>query len=807
MKRALSFILLAYILICLPAAGITIDRVKHAGPFTILQPVIIDSLSANQQRYSTDKQIETPLSLSAADSSPFTSLRDLHFEKGTLNLATFHVNSLSYTKATIAVKGAKLKKVFADGKEVNGEVGLQPGFHTLNVKFVADSTNIDIDVTASGTLQSVEGQKPFTMGVNLLTRNGSYVSLSPSGRWALAKYSWYDETYKMQYATELIDLTTRRHQLIGKASGWMPSSERYYYTEKIGGKTNLITIDPATGQQHLLAKDIPSEQFVISPTEDYLITYTNIEGPKKEDGVFEIVHPDDRQPGWRSRQAISRYDLKTGFVQPLTYGNKSTYVSDISMDGRYLLLMTSSDSLTQRPTTRYTFLRMDVRTLNVDTLIVKDGFIAGGKFLHDSNRIIFKASPESFGNIGNLVPKTMTPSNFDYHLYLFDANTHEVRPLTAAAPTCVKSFDVSAVDGNVYYSAERADSVLLYRLDMKTLRSVEVKQPCEVLGGFSLATKSKNILICGTSACTPYRVYNLSNGKTADMVLDSNKELYADIKLGTCHPWKFTSSRGDVVTGHYYLPADFDSSKKYPVIVHYYGGCSPTSRRFGGGSHYPSHYWNALGYITFIVNPSGATGFGQEWAARHVNTMGEGPAQDIIDATRQFVKDIPQVDADRIGCVSASYGGFMTQYMLTKDNPFACGISHAGISDHTSYWGEGYWGYSYSETSAANTYPWTRKDLYVDRSPLYNADKITKPLLFTHGTADTNVPIGESIQMYTALRLLGRPTAFIQVEGENHGIMDPVKRTKWVDSMLAWFQRYLKDDPSWWDAIYTPKKL
>ena len=187
--------------------------------------------------------------------------------------------------------------------------------------------------------------------------------------------------------------------------------------------------------------------------------------------------------------------------------------------------------------------------------------------------------------------------------------------------------------------------------------------------------------------------------------------------------------------------------------------------------------------------------------------MGEGPAQDIIDATRQFARDVAQVDSTKIGCVSASYGGFMTQYMLTKDNPFACGISHAGISDHTSYWGEGYWGYSYSEVSAANSYPWTRKDLYVDRSPLYNADKITKPLLFTHGTADTNVPIGESIQMYTALRLLGVPTAFVEVEGENHGIMDPAKRVKWINTMVAWFQRWLNDDPSWWDAIYTPKKL
>lgn len=148
----------------------------------------------------------------------------------------------------------------------------------------------------------------------------------------------------------------------------------------------------------------------------------------------------------------------------------------------------------------------------------------------------------------------------------------------------------------------------------------------------------------------------------------------------------------------------------------------------------------------------------------------------------------------------------MTQVLLSKTNIFACGISHAGISSHTSYWGEGYWGYSYSQVSMANSYPWNRKDLYVERSPIYNADKIKKPILFTHGSADTNVPIGESIQMYTAMKILGVPTAFVVVEGENHGIMDYAKRKKWINTMAAWFDRWLKGDSSWWNAMYPEVK-
>ena len=96
--------------------------------------------------------------------------------------------------------------------------------------------------------------------------------------------------------------------------------------------------------------------------------------------------------------------------------------------------------------------------------------------------------------------------------------------------------------------------------------------------------------------------------------------------------------------------------------------------------------------------------------------------------------------------------------------------------------------------------------MYTLQSPLFNADKINTPILFLHGTADTNVPIGESIQMFTALKLLGKPTAFVRVEGENHHILDYEKRILWNNTIYAWFAKWLKDQPEWWDALYPPKK-
>lgn len=85
----------------------------------------------------------------------------------------------------------------------------------------------------------------------------------------------------------------------------------------------------------------------------------------------------------------------------------------------------------------------------------------------------------------------------------------------------------------------------------------------------------------------------------------------------------------------------------------------------------------------------------------------------------------------------------MTMYLQTKTDMFAAAASHAGISNVTSYWGEGYWGYSYNSVAAADSYPWNNPDLFTKHGALFNADKINTPLLLLHGTVDTNVPIGE----------------------------------------------------------------
>jgi dipeptidyl aminopeptidase/acylaminoacyl peptidase len=224
------------------------------------------------------------------------------------------------------------------------------------------------------------------------------------------------------------------------------------------------------------------------------------------------------------------------------------------------------------------------------------------------------------------------------------------------------------------------------------------------------------------------------------------------------------------------------------------------SRDFGG--RYPKEVWAANGYIVYVMQPSGSIGYGQEFSAAHVNNWGITVADEIIKGTNVFLAAHPFADKANVGAIGASYGGFMTMLLQTRTDIFAAAVSHAGISNITSYWGEGYWGYGYSSIATAESFPWNRRDIYVDQSPIFFADKVNTPILLLHGASDTNVPLGESWQFYTALKLLGKEVELIEVSDQDHHILNHPKRIKWSETIIAWFDKHLKDQPEWWEEMY-----
>lgn len=791
-----------------------VKQYNVVGPYAVSRPVMLDSVDVMGKPFSDESLLALPIGQAGNNSVTKTAGQQLSSETPyAIVQLSFDVDITSYTKATLKVDGLAGMKTFLDGKENDCKaVPLEPGSHcfavrTLLRKGKGVKPRLTLCVDNDGALSAVRsgGKRLYSISDVLNGRRYSGVSVSHSGRYAIVDYSDTHVGGKVTRSCDVRDLASGT--VVWRGEGglrFFPGSDDLL-SSRTGdkGQRQLVRTSIDDGRETVVANDVPEASWQIAPDGKSLVLSHVNKGPVEDKDIFHVVEPDDRQPAWRDRTSLSLLDLATGVVQPLTFGYGNVSLLDISKDSRYILFMTSRSRLTSRPTSLFSVWRMDLRTLQAECLVSDDGFIASAKFSPDGKSLVIMGSPECLGGIGKNVPEGRIPSMYDYQLYVFDIATKKPRALTKSFNPGISDYAWSKADGNIWFTALDRDFCHLFRCDPSTGIITQVPEPEEMVSRFGMADGAPVMVWYGEGANNSDRLYslNISTGQS-HLVEDLSLDILKEVQLGSCLPWSFVNSRGDTISCRYYMPPSSQSQSKCPMIVNYYGGCSPTSRNFE--SRYPQHLYASLGYVVLVVNPSGAVGWGQEFSSRHVNTAGKGVAEDIIEATREFCRQHAWVDSSRIGCIGASYGGFMTQYLQTQTDMFAAAISHAGISDHTSYWGEGYWGYNYSEVSMAGSYPWTRKDLYVNQSPLFNADKIHTPLLFLHGSDDHNVPVGESIQMFTALKLLGRPTALVVVDGEDHWVVDYSKRLKWTSTILAWFQRYLKGDASWWNAIYKP---
>ncbi len=726
-----------------------------------------------------------------------------------VRLAGFEVQNTGFAKVKVKVEGLKDFQVYIDGQQ-GGEQNLVPGRYDVVVKIrqtkdKADTLRITVD--SEQHLQvNPTGKQPYTLRRLMYGERMSDIGISPDGRFLVLDKNLTHTDAKSDRTKYLIDLQTGRRQPITGFHQWASSGHRYItrYT-RTDMTTEYAFVDAETGKREPFFTDYSNQEGYFAEDERMMLVYDNVKGPKEDEEVYQTLVPDDRQPGWRNRSNLKLLDTQTGQLRTLTLGQHNVWGKP-SRDGKRMLLHIYENDITQRPFSFLTAVVLDLATMKADTLFAHDGFAGAGEWSPDGQSIVFQGSPEAFGGIGNRTPKGMTASMIHQGLYRMDLATRQITALTADFAPSVSKWQWSKTDGMIYALCENRDNQDIFRIHPTTGKAERLNLTERFVMRFDLAEEKPLLTYYGQGHSNSDRLYVYDLKKNREtLVEDLDAVRMKDVELGEFGDWNFRAERGDTIYGRYYLPPHFDASKKYPMLVYYYGGCSPVGRYLD--SYYSFHGWAAMGYVVYVIQPSGCTGFGQEFAARHVNAYGDFTADDIIQGTKKFCEEHPFVNKQKIGCLGASYGGFMTQYLQTQTDIFAAAMSHAGISDPTSYWGYGYWGYSYSAISAANSYPWNNKELFTDHSPLTLADRIHTPILFMHGSDDTNVPINESIQLFTALKILGRETALVTVKGENHHILTYSKRIKWQNTIYAWFERWLKDDPTWWNTMYPEKNL
>lgn len=842
MKRSLIFFttLIFFTNTLVAKEKITIDQYKYYGNISVNQPILVDSIDVNGEKFSDKSLLKTSISFDKRHSNAQMLQVDtsgvLYIPgkegKNTFHLLSFNIDSHDYySGAQLEITGIGAFEVFVNEKKekentyvakdfndadpVYINLTLEPKRYEIFIKYLLKGDKPDT-LRLKSTLNNVDSVSQVTVSTDdkrFITLNDiiegnrlTKASLSPSGKYYIASFSNFFPTERSLSTTELREL--KNNQLIYRFPSnvnpfWASETDRIYFWRTGEIEQDLYCFDISTLEEKIVCKGLKVESSVISPDEKYMVVSMEDKATVQPGSLKRFLSPDDRTGNWRDRSSLYIYYFENGALERLTFGKSNTYLSDISSDSQDILFYSSEDIYNERPFRKNSIYKLNLPSSKIDTLVYNEKYIKRAYFSPDKKKILFLGMPESFNKIGENILSGQIANSYDGQAFIMDVENKEIKPVSKFFNPSISSAFWSDSDNKVYFRTNDEDREQVYSYDIKSDKFERLPLNEDIVSSFSLSKANSTSLYAGQSVSNFTRLYAYDLKSKHSTLLADPYERLSGITLGKVSDWNFRSDDNTEIKGRYYLPPNFDPDKKYPLIVYYYGGTTPVARTFA--SHYPLHVYAALGYVVYTLQPSGTIGFGQEFSARHVNAWGQKTADEIIQGTEKFCAEHSFVDKTKIGCIGASYGGFMTQYLQTKTNLFAAAVSHAGISNIASYWGEGYWGYSYSGTASADSYPWNNPKLYVEQSPLFHADKINTPLLLLHGSVDTNVPIGESIQMFNALKILGKTVEFIQVDGENHGIVNYKKRLEWNNTIFAWFAKWLKDKPEWWNKMYPEK--
>ncbi len=721
----------------------------------------------------------------------------------------------------------KLKADHADEKNrtTNGEkkhadLSLETGKHLLLVKsayipesnaqwFIKGTLSFDEKYASPSPTLSLSPDRYMTIHHLLETPEFSDISISPDGTLATVSLrkvlspsdgseSWV-ELYNLS-ENRLVQ-TYRGATSISRVT-WAPTGKKFSYTARDKSGETLWIVDLEKGTTLPILENVTDlGTHTWSPDGNFIIYSIAQKGSDDLPGFKRFQNLSDRQPWWRNKSYLYKVTVPEGVKERLTAGDFSTTLNSISQDGKKLLFSRTLIDYSERPFEKTELYSLDLTTLN-HRLLWEGKWVGQAQWSPDGTKILILGGPSAFGDIGKNVSSDVIPNEFDIQAYLFDPDTKQVEPISKDFhPSIVQAY-WSQTEDAIYFLTINHSYRRFYRFDLEKKEYINIPVAgVEVIEHIDMAKSKPLAVLTGSGAAKPPKAYSLNLKSVKSRLLcDPAEKEFTDVKLGAVERWTFNNQKGRLIEGRIYYPPDFDPKKKYPCIVYYYGGTTPVTREFGG--RYPKNLWAAQGYVVYVLQPSGAIGYGQQFSAHHVNDWGFIVADDIIYGVKEFLDAHPFVDPKKVGCIGASYGGFITMLIQTRTSMFSAAVAHAGISSIASYWGEGYWGYSYSAYAAANSYPWNRKDIYINQSALFNADKITTPLLLLHGSEDTNVPPGESTQLFTALKILGREVEYIQIHEQNHHILDFNKRKVWTKTIIAWFDRWLKDQPEWWFSLY-----
>ena len=392
-----------------------------------------------------------------------------------------------------------------------------------------------------------------------------------------------------------------------------------------------------------------------------------------------------------------------------------------------------------------------------------------------------------------------------FRLMLYDRKTGEAKSMTDKLDAWVGSFAWSPDSKRVFF---------VYEIEGKSLgASAAIDRPYKsctsadgsggpgacnaeaVIGdGYNddLAPVSdgKTLLHTRMSIAFPTEIYRQTLGQPrSERLTHINATTLSQVSMSPLETFWFTGAYGDKVQGFLVKPPNFDPNKKFPVkfIIH-------------GGPEVPmgdewSYRWNhelfaANGYVVIFINFHGSPGYGQKFIDSINGDWGGAPFEDLMKGLDYAEQHYPFIDKDRECALGASYGGYMTNWILGHTNRFKCTVTHDGMFNTTSAWGttEELW---FNEWEFKGT-PYNNRALYDKWSPHLSATNFKTPALVVHGQLDYRLDVSEGFQLFTTLQRLGVPSKMLYFPDEGHWVLKPQNSQVWYKTVNDWVDQWVK---------------
>ena len=374
-----------------------------------------------------------------------------------------------------------------------------------------------------------------------------------------------------------------------------------------------------------------------------------------------------------------------------------------------------------------------------------------------------------------------------YRLILLERGTGSARALTDSVDRSVTSIAWAPDSSRLFFTTEDRgrEPVFTALPDGSSQRMVIYGNA--VHGDIQIAPDLKSIVYTAQSGSRPPEIYrSLSAGGAPAALTKFNDALLREFPTTALEEVEWTGADGVKIGGFLVKPPEFDEQRRYPLLVLVHGGPQ------GAWHESWSYRWNpqvfaAAGYVVFMPNPRGSTGYGQAFTDQIRADWG-GKAFDDILAGVDHVISRPYVDATQLFAAGASYGGYMINWMLGHTDRFRAFVSHAGVYDLPSFFGatEELW-FPLWEFEGA---PWEKAELYDKLSPSRYVANFKTPTLVIHGEKDYRVPVTQGMQLFTALQQREVPSQFLYFPDEGHWVLKPRNSVKWHQTVLEWLGRW-----------------